>query len=234
MTRQMGEFNVYQQTKDAYFDASALLQQWNMNRKTQKKMSIFLDAKDTKAFMEELINEVKNSQVSDNQPSKNIYLPDNQEVTLIYTIKGKNTKSGKTPDKVWMHPYLFIKFAMWLNPRFEVQVIKFVYDQLITLRMQIGDEYKNFSAACARIGCKDPEDYKVMARCLNCAVLGLERQTNQRNEITAQEAAELHKVQNVFTEAVDNGWIGNIQQAKQFFKREYEKRQPKLPFNTID
>lgn len=39
---------------------------------------------------------------------------------VLIQRKGKN---GGT----WMHPYLFIKTAMWINPKFELQVIRFVY-----------------------------------------------------------------------------------------------------------
>lgn len=31
--------------------------------------------------------------------------------------------------KVWMHPYLFIKFAMWLDPKFELEVIETFYEK---------------------------------------------------------------------------------------------------------
>jgi len=225
ITRKMGDFNVYQQTKDAYFDASALLQQWNMNRKTKKSMPEFLRIKPTKEFIDELGKELKMNDTDYNQ---------HQEPTLIYTIKGRTLKGkGSTPDKVWMHPYLFIKFAMWLNPRFEVQVIKFVYDQLITLRNQIGDGYKEFSNACAKIGCVTPEDYKTMARCLNCAVLGKERQSRQRNELNEKEADEIDKISNLFVSAVNNGWITTIDQAKAYFRKEYNDRyQTGLPFNN--
>ena len=120
---------------------------------------------------------------------------------------------------------------MWLNPRFEVQVIKFVYDQLITLRNQIGDGYKDFSAACNKIGCVTPEDYKIMARCLNCAVLGKERQSRQRNELTEKEADDIDKISNLFVNAVENGWITTIDQAKAYFRKEYNSRFLKsLPF----
>ena len=223
ITRQMGDFNVYQQTKDAYFDTSALLHQWNMNRKTKKKIDEFLRIKPTKEFIDELGNELKINDTDYNQ---------HQEPTLIYTIKGRTLKGkGSTPDKVWMHPYLFIKFAMWLNPRFEVQVIKFVYDQLITLRNQIGDGYKEFSNACSKIGCVTPDDYKIMARCLNCAVLGKERQSRQRNELTEKEADDIGKISNLFVNAVENGWITTIDQAKAYFRKEYNSRFLKsLPF----
>lgn len=221
----MGEFNVFQRTKDAMFDASALLQQWNMNKKSRKSVDEFLRNKSVVEFIDELGKDLKINGYDNYR---------NQEPTLICTVKGKATNGkGGTPDKVWMHPYLFIKFAMWLNPRFEVQVIKFVYDQLITLRNQIGDGYKEFSNACAKIGCVTPDDYKVMARCLNCAVLGKERQSRQRNELTEKEADEIDKISNLFVCAVNNGWITNTDQAKAYFRKEYNDRfQTGLPFNN--
>lgn len=227
MTRTMGDFSVYQRTKDAMFNASSLMQQWNEHCKGNKKeMLKFLNAKSTKEFMDELANEVISSPIEKNRYAEN------QDVALISAVKGRNTRNGKTQDTVWMHPYLFIKFAMWLNPRFEVQVIKFVYDQLILLRNQIGDGYKEFSSACNKIGCVTPEDYKIMARCLNCAVLGKERQSKQRNELTEKEADELDKVSNLFVTAVDNGWINSITEAKAYFKKEYGNRfLNALPFN---
>lgn len=112
MTRKMGDFDVYQRTKDAYFDASSLLQQWNEHSKgSDKKMSRYLETKQTKEFMEEL--------------SAKMHHANNQENMFVVTVKGRSTGSGRIPDTVWMHPYVFLDFAMWLNPRFEVQVIKF-------------------------------------------------------------------------------------------------------------
>lgn len=212
MTRKMGEFNVYQRTSDAYFNASSLMQQWNeTNHSKQKEVRKYFDLKQTKDFLEEL-SKKPNGEKGDT---------DNQ---LVIVIKGKKTKKGQTPDEYWMHPYVFLDYAMWINPRFRVEVIEFVYDQLITLRNQIGDEYREFSACCAKIGCVTPEDYKVMARCLNCAVLGRSRQSNQRNELTVEESEDLKRVYTMFIGAVDNSWINSIDEAKAFFKKEYEKR----------
>lgn len=220
MTRKMGDFDVYQRTKDAYFDASSLMQQWNEHSSGRKKrMDEYLNAKNSKEFMEALCEKS--------------LMVNNQDNTFVITVKGRNTRSGRIPDTVWMHPYVFLDFAMWLNPRFKVDVIKFVYDQLITLRNQIGDGYKEFSNACAKIGCVTPDDYKVMARCLNCAVLGKERQSRQRNELNEKEADEIDKISNLFVSAVNNGWITNVDQAKAYFRKEYNDRyQTGLPFNN--
>lgn len=225
MTRKMGVFDVYQRTKDAYFDATSLMQQWNEQSSGRKKqMSEYINAKSSKEFLEAL---------GEREQKRNFVNANNQEHTFILTVKGRSTRNGRIPDTVWMHPYVFLDFAMWLNPRFKVDVIQFVYDQLISLRNQIGDGYKEFSNACAKIGCVTPDDYKVMARCLNCAVLGKERQSRQRNELTEKEADDIDKISNLFVCAVNNGWITNTDQAKAYFRKEYNDRfQTGLPFNN--
>jgi hypothetical protein len=50
-----------------------------------------------------------------------------------------------------MHPFLFIDFAMWINPKFKYEVIKFVYDRLIQYRNDAGDAYKEMAKAIAKI-----------------------------------------------------------------------------------
>jgi hypothetical protein len=50
-----------------------------------------------------------------------------------------------------MHPMLFIDFAMWLNPAFKYDVLKFVYDEMIKYRNEAGDAYKYLSAAVATL-----------------------------------------------------------------------------------
>lgn len=56
-------------------------------------------------------------------------------------------KNGGT----WMHPILFVKFAMYLSPRFEYHVLKFVSDEMIRYRNDAGDAYKELSSAIMRI-----------------------------------------------------------------------------------
>ena len=55
MNRQMGDFDVYQRTSDGYFDANALLRQWNsVEENPRREMKKFLDNKNTKEFIEVL------------------------------------------------------------------------------------------------------------------------------------------------------------------------------------
>ena len=42
---------------------------------------------------------------------------------------------GKYNGGTWMHPMLFIDFAMWINPSFKYDVLKFVYDIKVNLML---------------------------------------------------------------------------------------------------
>ena len=46
-----------------------------------------------------------------------------------------------------MLPLLFLDFAMWLNPRFKVKVLKFVQDEMIKFRNLAGDAYPEMCKA---------------------------------------------------------------------------------------
>lgn len=117
MIRQMGEFTVSQRTKDGYFDAGELLRQWNsVEGNPRRQMSKFLESDNTSELLKAL--------AEDESHRAKMLIGENQ---LLMEVKGRNTKEGKIPDKVWMNPLLFIKFAMWINPRFEVKVIRIDY-----------------------------------------------------------------------------------------------------------
>lgn len=129
LTRKMGDFNVFQRTSDGYFDANSLLKQWNDNPdNTRRRLDDFMNSGRTKEFISALSE--------DESHRRKIDIGDNQ---LVIKVKGKTTKHGKTPDKVW------------INPRFEVQVLRFVHDQLIDYRDKAGDAYKRMSSALSKI-----------------------------------------------------------------------------------
>ena len=163
MTRPMGRFDVLQRTSDGFFDGNALLSQWKREHPTCKdSVSDFLEQKKVQAFIAEMEGELGEFA----QPHKWV-LAETQEFKSIKYIKGKNTSKGRTKDQVWMHPYLFIKFAMWINPKFELQVIKFVYDELIKYRHLAGDNYDVLTAAISKL----PDcDYKATAKAIQWIV----------------------------------------------------------------
>jgi hypothetical protein len=168
MVRQMGDYLVNQRTKDEMFNASYLIQQWNRSNNDTKKIANFLGLKQTEDFIEVLFKE-------ENIPSQNSDLAQNQAFTIK---KGGNTLMGRKPDEIWMHPYLFIKFSMWLNPKFEYHVIKFVYDSLIELRKETSDLYGELCNAVNMYYMRrfdkeaTMEDYKDKARTIQILVFG--------------------------------------------------------------
>lgn len=114
MTRKIGDYEVFQRTKDGMFNATTLLQAWNKATGEKKEITKFFENDNTKEFLDALVKE-------ENLDTQN---------SAYVKSKARLDRGGGT----WMHPILFMKFAMWLNPRFEVQVIKFVYDQMLRYR----------------------------------------------------------------------------------------------------
>ena len=113
MKRQLGEYNVLQRTKDSYFDINSLVCQWNsVVGNKRRRLDDFLNSKNTKEFVSVLSKSLAQGEIS---PMANL--------EVIKKNKGSNTSNGRSQDEVWVHPFLFIKAAMWVNPTFEVQVI---------------------------------------------------------------------------------------------------------------
>lgn len=56
---------------------------------------------------------------------------------------------------------------MWINPKFKLNVIKFVYDQLIEQRHLAGDNYKCLAASATKL---EGVDYPTIAKALNWIV----------------------------------------------------------------
>ena len=197
MVRTMGPFNVIQRTKDSMFYATDLLRQWNRSSGQRKRIQKFLDNDNTKQFIEELENE------EDLNSPNSGYL----------TIRGKQ---GGT----WMHPYLFMKFAMWLNPKFEVQVIRFVYDQLIEMRHHAGDHYRTLSASIATFG---DVDYGRIAKGMNHVVFG-RHESGIRQTATLDQLKELTDLEKQLAFAVDMGYIDSYKKLLNELREIYRKK----------
>jgi hypothetical protein len=215
MTRRMGQFEVLQRTKDGFFDANALLRQWNANGgNADLRISKFLNQQKVIEFIEALKEELKDGA---NQP-----IGDYQ---LLINVKGRRDKRGvKTPDQVWMHPYLFVKFAMWLNPRFEVKVVKFVYDQLIQYRHSAGDNYNVLAKSIAAL----PDvDYPQVARALNWIVFN-KHERDIRNTATPQQLQDMDELQRKLAFSVDMGYIRSFPDLMNSMRRIYNRQHAKF------
>lgn len=95
MIRPMGEFKVIQRTKDAFFNATDLLKQWNKLKGMKKEVSDYFDLSSTKEFIYTIME-------------RENYDTGNYPYHKSRANKGDNAGT-------WMHPLLFIDFAMWIN-----------------------------------------------------------------------------------------------------------------------
>lgn len=210
MIRKMGRFDVVQRTSDGMFNSSELLKQYNKANKTDKKLINFINLAQTKEFIDELQSEL-------NTQSDISY---DGSIEVLTEIKGRNTKSGRTSDVVWMNPYLFIKFSMWLSPRFELQVIKFVADQLIRFRHEAGDNYNGLTSAVQRF--KDI-NYPQLAKGLNWIVFNI-HEAGIRNKATQEQLRELVEVQKKLAFACDMGYIKTFDELINEMRRLYHMK----------
>lgn len=200
MVRKMGNFEVLQRTKDGMFNATELLKQWNnVPGNPKRDLSKFWESSKVDEFLKALVDE-----------------------GVLNTPKEGYLKSrGRYSEGTWMHPYLFIKFAMWLNPRFEVKVIRFVYDQLIEQRHAAGDMYRTLSNAAKQL---PGVDYRRIAKGLNYIVFGRHESGTLRQIATTKQLTELSEIQNKLAFAVDMGYIKTFQGLIDEMKKIYQAK----------
>ena len=125
-----------------------------------------------------------------------------------------------------MHPYLFIDFAMWLNPKFKYNVIQFVYDQLIRFRHEAGDNYKVMSSAVASLVPRADIQSTIIhvAKSLNNIVYGQHFNGIRNQRADASALSEMNRIQTEIARLVELGFITNIKQLGHYLRLEYQKR----------
>lgn len=209
LTRKMGDFEVLQRTSDGMFNATALLGQWNKSNKQKKEVKKFFENENTKEFISALI--------------------------LEENLKGQNSaylkSRGKYSGGTWMHPILFVKFAMWINPRFEVKVIRFVYDQLIQYRNDAGDAYREMASAIAKLVDKEfmSAAMKDIAKALNYVVYNNHEPNIRNNRAEENLLKELFDLEKDIAKLVHFGFIKSFEDLKTHLRRRWtEKWQPKI------
>lgn len=227
--RPMGQFQVQQRTKDGMFNATAVLKQWNefvenlnegnsLHLDTQnsgnvnpqkngvykkKDLEDYFNKKSTQEFLKALIE-------SENLKERN---------SVVLTSRGKN---GGT----WMHPFLFIDFAMWLNPYFKVKVIKFVYDQMIKYRNEAGDAYKELSAAIYNIVDKSqmPSRMAEVSKGINYVVFGEHRNMIRNDKGTEQDQRKLYEMERKVAALINDGFLKDHGQVMNYLRKKYQER----------
>ena len=201
--RPMGQFQVQQRTKDGMFNATALMKQWNESSGDKKEVTKFFENENTKAFISALMEEEKL----------------NTQNSAYLKSRGKN---GGT----WMHPILFVKFAMWLNPRFEVKVIKFVYDEMIKYRNEAGDAYKELSAAIYTIVDKSqmPSRMAEVSKGINYVVFGEHRNMIRNDKGTEQDQRKLYEMERKVASLINDGFLKDHGQVMNYLRKKFQER----------
>ena len=212
MIRKMGTFDVTQRTKDGFFNATALAKQWNKTNNQRKEVTDFLRLNSTKEYIQAIENDI--DILNTGNP--------------VFKI-GRGKYSGGT----WMHPYLFIDFAMWLNPTFKLQVIKFVYDEMIKYRNLAGDSYKELCSAVSKLV---PKDFVVtairkVAEALNYIVFG-DHKNGIRNDFgEEQKQQELWELQRKVTSLINEGFISTFESLVDYLRTSYKNKHLPKVFN---
>lgn len=189
MQRQnMNGLLIRQNSKNQFFNATDLIESYNLKTGELKRIQNYLDNEATKRFMVAL------AQAENQNSSKESDLNNG----LIETKRGKN---GGT----WMHPYLFIDLAMWLSPEFKITVIRWVYDNLIKLRNEAGDSFKDVNEALFdKYPSLPPFGYAHEATMINKLVFG-NSDTGQRNLASESQLEMLKALQKADIKLIQSG-----------------------------
>lgn len=221
MVRYIDNFSVIQRTSDGYFDGGELLRRWNnVDENPRRRMSEFIDSPKTKEFLKALSVDESHRLKTD--------IGENQ---LLIKTKGRNTKDGKTPDKVWMNPLLFIKFAMWINPTFEVKVLRFVYDVMIRYRNDAGDAYKELSSAVMKIVPSHfmPKAMQKIGEALNWIIFNSHEKMLRNKHGDEARLRELWQLEKKIAGLIEEGFISTYEQLISYLRKLYRKNwEPKV------
>ena len=206
MVRQMGKFNVTQRTKDGFFNATELLKQWNRRTVSERKLDNYFNSEKTKAFINTIMER------------ENLHTP-----KLVY-VKSKASRGDNAGT--WMHPMLFIDFAMWINPEFKYDVLKFVYDQMIRYRNDAGDAYRELSSAVMKIVPKDfmPKAMQKIGEALNWIIFN-QHEKMLRNKHGNEEAQrDLFQLEKKVADLINEGFIQSFDSLIVYLRNQWNRR----------
>lgn len=220
MIRKMGEFNVIQRTKDGYFNATHLLKQWNLSNPNEKRE---LDNFWKSTHLDKLMSEI----------AKNELNVTSVDFTVLKSVLSKANKArSDRGGGTWMHAILFLKFAMYLNPRFEYSVLKFVSDELMRYRNEAGDAYKEM---CSEIQSISPEGVpfqdiiRGISRALNIVIYGKHEKMIRNKVGDESKVRELLELERDVAKMIKRKFIKSLVELRTFLLEEYrERHEPKL------
>lgn len=244
MIRKMGTFDVTQRTKDGFFNATALLKQWNNIVENQKVLHKGKSPHVKNSTDNQKVLHMGNSPYVNEKEMKDFFLNKStqeyiqvimqkEELNSETSVYLKSRASRGVNAGTWMHPMLFIDFAMWLNPSFKYDVLKFVYDEMIKYRNLAGDSYKELCSAVSKLV---PKDFVVtairkVAEALNYIVFG-DHKNGIRNDFgEEQKQQELWEFQRKVTSLINEGFISTFESLVDYLRTSYKNKHLPKVFN---
>lgn len=215
MLRKIGEFNIFQRTKDGMFNATALIKQWNGQPILHTQKNGYVKKKDLDDYLSN-----KNTQMF----IKTIQERENLNTTKLVYLKSRASRGENAGT--WMHPMLFIDFAMWINPSFKYDVLKFVSDQMIRYRNDAGDAYRKLSSSVASIVPKGKMEGSIrkVAETLNWIVFdGHEHLMRNRHGDEAKQR-ELWELERKVSDLINEGFIDNYRDLIIYLRKKYQEK----------
>lgn len=179
-----------QRTKDGYFNATALLKGYNKAKGEDRKLGNYTRNESYGKFVDQLILE------GISEPAKSV-------------------KGGKNPG-TWLHPKLFIDFAMWVSVEFKSKVIDYVLDGLVKSRNDAGDYYNEMVATIMKKYIDvhnvkpNPMIYINEAKMIK-DLAGIDK---SRNELPVKDLDAITALQKMNAELISNG-VGKESRRKQ-------------------
>jgi hypothetical protein len=177
-----------QRLKDYFFDATFTLKKWNYaNPNEEKLMTKYAKLKSTLELSE--------------------YLKGSEQIEKPIQISTKGT---------WMHPYMFIDFAMWLSIEFKVNALKWVADGLIKSRNDAGDYHKEM---CSMIMTKYIDIYSTKPPAMlfineSRMIKEIANLDIDRNEMTEKDLSRITILQKVNSNLISKN-VGKASRIKQ-------------------
>lgn len=200
----MGNFMVTQRTKDGFFNATALLKQWNDSSTSERKMDNYFASDKTNEFISTIMER------------ENLNTP-----KMVY-LKSRGKYNGGT----WMHPMLFIDFAMWINPSFKYDVLKFVYDEMIKYRNEAGDAYRELGCAVSKIVSKDfmPRAMSKIGEAINWIIFNGHEKLLRNKNGEEKSLRDLWQLERKIADLINEGFITTYDSLIGYLRNQYQIR----------
>jgi hypothetical protein len=191
------------------FNATEFVNAWNASLNMQnsaylkKQLAKYLQNKSTEEYIETIMQRENKKSV------KEVYV----------AVRGKH--HGGT----WMHPMLFLDLAMWLNPSFKYDVIKFVQDKMLDYRDKSAEYYKALGSAVKTL--KSDLDMRsrmsTVATALNYIVFNEDERALRNKKATEEEQQELWQTEKLVTEIINGGFIKTFDELVRFLRKKYNE-----------